>query len=88
MDWGKCLPMKDVYHKVGPTFLMPQKKGSCEESFFGKMYYIQFFDNFRAKKRFQRLDNMSYGLGHVFAHERCLSQSWTNFPYASEKGKL
>ena len=52
------------------------------------MHYTQLFDNFRAKKRFQRLANMSYGLGQVFAHERCLSQSWTNFSYASEKGKL
>ena len=31
---------------------------------------------------------MSDGLGQVFAHEICLSQSWTNFSYASEKGKL
>ena len=31
------------------------------------------FSQFQGKISFQRLANMSYGLGQVFAHERCLS---------------
>ena len=40
------------------------------------------FWQFKGRKSFQRLANMSHGLGQVFAHEICQSQSWTNFSYA------